>query len=316
MKHLIVLLFFLLPIKLLALEETRISIAPYIPENISELDAQSVKLLKSRMESVTSNNGISTIQNGSFAMIPSINVLSYELVEGGLRNIHQVELEITFCIKQQSTDIGFGTKTVTLKGHGFTYNGAIKEAISKITPYDKRFSDWFDTCKKKINDYYTSNCSQIITTAKAMAARGEYDKALAYLCSYPSSLDGYEEIVQAELSIYMDCVQRECTIMMNHAEAEYTKQNYEAAIAILSDIDPTCPCATDAKRKLHQIDSEIKAIQKAERDSIEREKAEQRQIIENQREREAQVRVARMGAIQNIASSFFSSLPSLVRVFF
>lgn len=316
MKKLLILFVVFFPLKLAAVEDIQICISSYIPERFDNIDENSLKLLKSKMESITANNGVSTIQNGTFLMIPTINILSDNIIEGGLRNIHQVEIEFSFCIQQQSTETSFGCKTISLKGNGFTYNGAIKEAISKIAPHDKIFSDWFNVCKQKINDYYISNRSRIITTAKAMASRGEYEKALAYLCVYPSTLEGYNEIVDAELSIYNECVQRACTIMMNHAEAEYTRQNYEAAIAILSDIDPTCPCASDAKIKLQQIDNEIRTIQREEKESIEREKAEQRQLIENQRKREAQIRIARIGAIQSIASSFFSSLPSIVRIFF
>ena len=343
-------------INMSAVEEIPICIAANVPDRMDNLDSQSLQLLKSRIESFASNAGVSTQYNGSFVITPSVNVIDENIIEGGLRNIFRVNIEVPLSIDQLSTNTSFGSFIFELKGDGYTRAGAIKNAISKISPKNTKALQWIGSCKEKICSYYMTNKAGMIATAKTMALRGEYDKALAFLNTYPSTLSGYEDIVDAEIEIYLDCVRKECTTIINQAKAEYVRQNYESAITILSDIDPTCECSSEAQSFLAKIDNEIRSIQREEKLAAERERREERmaeererreermaeererreerqyaererrdmlrreaaerQMSENQKDRDTQIRVARMGVIQGVASSFISSLPGLVRIFF
>lgn len=323
MRSFFITILLFLTIKIFAYEEPRICIASYVPDQVENLDDNSRRVLKSRLDAITANNDIATIPNGSFVMLPSVNVMNDELIEGGMRNIHKVSIEVSLIIKQLSTEMIFGNYTFEAMGRGYTYQGAIKDAISKIRPNDLKISDWMSVCKNKINEYYVSNCRSMIAKANAMSSRGEYDKALAYLCTYPSNLEGYEDVIDAEIAIYKLYAERQCSALLTYAEAEITKRNFDDAIIILSDIDPTFDCSSEAQMMLSRIDKEIKAIEKAEREAIEREKAAQRRqesekryYADKQKERDSQARIARMGVIQNIATSFISSLPSILKVFF
>lgn len=306
-----------------AQEEVMISIEAIIPEQMVGLDVSALKILKTKMDAITTNNGVSSSYNGTFVMLPHIDIVDASIIEGGLRNIHQVNLDISFSIYQQSTKALFSNFSLTTKGSGYTKSEAVKSAIRNIKSTSTSISTWFTECKQKINGYYTSHCKGMIAEARSLAARGEYSSALGLLATYPSGIKGYENIADAEIEIYLECSKKECSYLINHAKAAIIQQEYDIALQILSDLDAHGQCGEEIQQLTKRIDLELKAQRKAAEEKEERAHQEElyrenanRQITENQRNRDLLIRQARMGTIQSIACSFFQSLPSVLSVYF
>lgn len=96
-------------------QDSGIVIGIVLPERQDDVNANSFCLLETKLKSVTAKNGIFSDSYSSFVMYPKINIIDNALVEGGLRNITVVELEITLFVKQFETNVGFGSCSKTLK---------------------------------------------------------------------------------------------------------------------------------------------------------------------------------------------------------
>lgn len=302
---------------------SNICIEPVVPEQIKDLDAASLQILKSRMEAIATSNGVSSIYNGTFVMVPRVIITNHNLVEGGIRNIHQVEIEVSLSIYQYSTKTLFSSHTINLQGNGYTHIEGVKNALRKINASDPGVVAWIVGCRDKICNYYKVRYSEMIHEARSMASRGEYENAIGLLATYPSGIEGYENIIDEEISIYLQCTRKQCSIIVNQAKTAIIEQNYDLALQILNDVDPEGTCKEELNELQTRIDKELQAQREAEaraeerahQEELQRERLERR-MVENQRIREAQIRKTRLGVIQGIANSFFECLPKVLSVFF
>lgn len=293
-------------------------IASVIPDQQGNIDTKTLQLLETRMEATTAANGFSTTQNGSFVMYPIINVLKCDKIEGGLRNYMNMEVEVTLFVCQQSTRAQYGSLALTLKGQGLTYNEAMRDAFQKITPSDGQITSWLDGCKKKIVQYFETNCDQMIASALQLSNEERYDEAFGLLETFPATVAGYNKIVDAEFEIYNECCRNQCSLLIAQAESAIAVQNYIGAAQILADISMDSPCSREATALRRTIDEEIKLAEAEEKAEAlaaeERERAERTEIrkMEDRRNyREYKLKQARINAIQGIASAYYKSLPKV-----
>lgn len=299
-----------------------VSIASVVPDQAEGMDVHTLKMLQTRMDAITSQNGFSTTQNGSFVMYPVVNVLESETIEGGLRNYFKQTIEVSLFVCQETTRVGFGSHTLRLNGTGFTPSEALRNAFQKINPSDPGIVRWLNKCREKIQDYYTSNCERIIASAKVLCAAGKYGEALASLDTYPNTLTGYDQIVETQLQLYAQMTREQCSILLARAEAAISIQEYAEASQILSDISTDSPCADEAALLLNKIRTELKKAQEAEqRAAVEAEKRERaerihredavREMADRQSRREYQLERTRIKAIHGIAVAYYNSRPKV-----
>lgn len=297
---------------------SKICIASVVPDQQENVDAKTFQLLETRMEATTAANGFSTTQNGSFVMYPVINVLKCNKIEGGLRNYMNMEVEVTLFVCQQSTRAQYGSLALTLKGQGQTYDEAMRDAFKKITPSNSQITSWLDGCKKKIVQYFETNCDQMIASAYTLSKEDRYDEAFGLLETFPATVAGYNKIVDAKFEIYDECCRNQCSLLLAQAESAIAVQNYTGAAQILADISMDSPCSREATALRRTIDVEIKQAEAEEKAEAlaaeERERAERTEIrkMEDRRNyREYKLKQARINAIQDIASAYYKSLPKV-----
>lgn len=297
---------------------SKICIASVVPDRMEEIGTKTLQLLETRMDAITAAGGFSTTQNGSFVMYPVINVLKCNKVEGGLRNYMNMEVEVTLFVCQQSTRAKFGSLALTLKGQGLTYDEAMRDAFQKIIPSNSQISSWLETCKKKIAQYFESNCDQMIATALLLSNEERYDEAFGLLATFPTMVAGYDKITDAEFKIYNECCRTQCSLLLAQAESAIAVQKYIDAAQILADISMDSPCSKEATALRRTIDEEIKlaeAVEKADALAAEeRERAERAEIrkMEDRRNyRKYKLEQARINAILGIASAYYKSLPKV-----
>lgn len=314
-------------------DSNQVCIASVVPDQTDDMDARTLNMLQTRMESVTSQNGFSTTQNGSFVMYPVVNVLESEVIEGGLRNYFKQTVELSLFVCQETTRTGFGSHTVSLTGTGFTRNEALRNAFQKLNPSDPDIVRWLSKCREKIQEYYTSNCSQIIASAKVLGVAGKYDEALALLDTYPNTLEGYNKVVETQLQFYDKMAREQCSVLLARAESAISVQEYVEASQILADISFDSPCSSEAALLLNRLNTELKEAQEAEQraaiEAEERERAERihredaeraerihredadREMEDRQNRREYQLERARIKAIHGIAVAYYKSRPKV-----
>lgn len=283
-----------------AQHDNDITIGIVVPEQQKEMDANAFRLLATRLTAVMGANGVSSETNGTFIMYPVVNILDQKLVEGGLRNITMVEVELSLFVKQVVTHTLFGSCSKILKGNGRNLSDAIRNAFSGINMRDNVYSQFLTQTKEKIANYYLENKANLLSQAHQLAASQQYEQALALLTTFPLNLKGANEVQAAAIEIYKKYQNQVCAQMILKAEAAISLQNYEEAASILASIDTESVCHSDALNLIKKIEDTIKADQKAEQE-----------LEEKLLNKKISLEKKRIDAIKEIATAYLSNQPQI-----
>ncbi len=254
------------------------------------------KLLNSRLTNLLTKSGFSSNYTGDFYLIPQVDIIHEGKIEGGMRTMDKIEMDITANIMQGSTKDVFNSYTWSLSGAGFSRSEAAKSAIKNLNNNSKEFKEFITETKQKVNDYYIKNKTSLIARANTLAKQNQFSEAIAILYVYPSSLEGYDDVAKTMFSIYKQYQTVHCAQMLQQAMAASAEQHYNTALDILSGIDANSSCATDAKSLISSIENKISE-----------DKDYERQQKEKQVEMESDVQKEELRAISAIVSAYYES---------
>lgn len=171
-----------------------------IGKDIPEAARQS---LLTKMSRVAAGNGYGAEEEPErFVMLAKCNIVERDVAPTTPPRITQT-IEITFVIGDVIEDKTFASTSFELKGIGTNETKAWQTAVNCLKPNDTRLHEMFEEAGKKITDYYSANCRNIIQQARAYADMGEYGRAIASLLSVPEICGDCCRDAQAEaVAIY------------------------------------------------------------------------------------------------------------------
>lgn len=235
-----------------------INIGIIVPQEQEIINSDALKLLDTKLKAIANHNGVSSNIWGTFIMYPIVNIISENVVEGGLKNIHIVEIEISLFVRQINNNAEFGNCNVLLNGSGDNLSNAIKNAFTKIDVKSMTYQQFLTDSKTKICKYYITNKSNIIKRANTLANLKRYDEAISLLMIYPETLDGYDDIKQASIDIYLKWQSCVCKQMIVKAESAIAIQDYTTALELLAMIDSESVCGGEALRLVKEINAQLR----------------------------------------------------------
>ena len=245
----------------------RINLNPYLSEN-SGLPAESQKLLLNKLNQIVVNNGISGSQvNPRFVITAEINIGTKDIIAGPPQMIAQ-NMDVTIFIGDAMKNSKFSSVTLSLKGVGTNENKAFIEAIKTINPKNKEIVAFLEEGKRKIIDYYTTQCDFIIKDAQVLVKQQQYDEAIYQLSLVPDVCkECYFKSLDTLGSIYQKKIDADCKMKLNDAKmiwaASQNPAGAEKAADILSDINPMASCQSNVSGFIKSIDAKLKADEKA-----------------------------------------------------
>lgn len=258
------------------------------------LDSNTKSILKNKISQILLAKGVAGSECGAVIMVPEINVINSNYINGGMRQIISVELGITITVKNMITNMVFNTMQIVSKGEGYSDIEAKRSAINKIDVQNADYLRFVETTKVRIYNYYKENTTALITKANTLASRQMFDEALALLATYPESLPGYAQVSDAMTSIFKKCQTQYCSQILLLAQAAYSKQAYVEAAELVSMIDAQSSCITQAKSLLNLIKRDMDKLHD-EAVFIEKEKIRS----------EERIKAAQITAIKDIATAYF-----------
>lgn len=226
------------------------------------IDGNTKTILKNKLLAIATANDVAATECGALAMVPELSTADESLVEGGMRNIHTVELQLTIKVSNIITGTVFHSMHITCKGSGYSKSEAQRSAINSIKTAEHAAS--FSEGKRRIISYYRENTPAIISKAKTLAQQQQYDEALALLASYPESLSGYAQVSAAISSIFHKAQTRYCQQLLQSARSAYAQRDFQTAAETLSLIDATSDCASEAKKLQSSIKRDEDAVYRNE----------------------------------------------------
>jgi len=271
MKRLLQISFLLLFVQIATGQEKlddfgRIILNTYLPDDMS-IPSEAKNFLSTKLSQIASNNGMGGSQlNPRFVITAAVNVGTKDIIPGPPQMIAQ-NLEVTLFVGDALDNTIYSNVILNVKGVGTNENKAFIEAIKTINPKNKEILDFLETGKKKIIDYYTSQCDFILKNALSLAKLEKYDEAIYTLAVVPEVCqECYNKCLDTATYIYQQKINTECKVKLNEAKmawsASSNSEGAEKAGTILSTINPLSNCQSDVDNLIKSIDSKLKADEK------------------------------------------------------
>lgn len=280
--------------------ETDVNIGIVCPEQMDNLSPAGLARLRHKIEQIATLNGVATYSDGTFVMYPVLNLFEVRTVESGMKNITVAKAEMILSIIQVSTGMKINSVSTPLSGSGFNSSEALTNALSGIDTKSSVYEKFLSESKGRIYSYYETNCSKLLQKAEALAAKQQYEAALAELVCYPASLPSYAKVIPVMTGIYKHYQNALCEQLIQEAKGCIALKDYSGAVQYLAKIDPESQCKTDCSLLLEAIKQQV---DKEEAEAIDR----QFRVFDSLVGLEKQ----RIAAIRDFAKAYYSNQPTI-----
>jgi hypothetical protein len=280
----------------------KIALSVIMPENHSNLNGSQISKLETKITKMVSANGLSANGfNHNFVIYPKFEIYETNVIEGGIQNIVVTTCELNLVIKQIDNNLIFSTISTTLKGSGKNTRTSITSAIGKVNPNDENFKLFIEKSKIKIIAYYESICNDLIMQSENLIHMQKYSQAMGLLMRVPEEINCYINVQEKSIEAYKAHQNQQCSVLLQNAKAELAFNQYNSALNILSQIDPSTECFSEADVLVNKIDTQVDREEKKQCDL-------QMKIYGNKVELEK----IRINSIKEIAVSYYKSKPTTI----
>lgn len=249
-------------------QENDLALTVIVPESSTYLSNTQLQKLQTKMTQLVNANGMAAVDySTNFVIYPVVNIEDESVVEGGMQNIYVATLDVVFNIKQLDNNLMFGSWAKSIKGSGKNKDLAISNAISQLQANDVDFKKFITDGKKKLVDYYVTNCSKIIDKADFAAQNSRYDEAISLLYAVPQEAQSCYKTAQTKaLTYYKKYQAKICGQKIQDAKIELAANNYIGVLNTLRYVDIESPCGKDVQSLMAQAASKVDAEEKKQFD--------------------------------------------------
>lgn len=231
----------------------QVEMAVAIPQQQTELSANTYNILRGKLQGAMTTDGVASAEYSSIVVVPTVSFANKQIVESGMRNITVADIQLTLSAEHLVTGIVFNSRSFTLRGEGTSTDQAVSRAISKLQPADVQLRLFISQSKQKIIEYYETNGNVLISKARSLAQRKQFDEAIALLDAYPQSLSGYSTVNKTLGDIFRQYQTSCCSELVQQARSEYAVGNYQEAARLLGQVDMQSACGGEAKALCQSI---------------------------------------------------------------
>lgn len=129
-----------------------------------------------------------------FAVTPSLSLDNVLSSEGLVRNVSLAQGELVLIAKNVIDGAEYYSVTIPIEGEAIgDKEKAMKSMVKNIKVTDPAFTRFIRTARKKIADYYASNCALILQKAQALYNQNRCDEAISYLSAATANIPCYDQ---------------------------------------------------------------------------------------------------------------------------
>ncbi len=243
-------------------DAARIVLNTFVAEQIDGLTPGARNILENKLSQIATLNGMGgTAIDPRFIITANIVVLTKDITPTA-PPMHAYTLDVIFYIGDGIDGTLFSSTSLTVKGVGRNETRAYTEAIRNINVRDANFKIFVETGKRRILEYYNSNCDFIIEQAMALAGKKEYEAAIAKLMAVPEvAKDCYSKCMRAVEPLYKQYIDHACRAhLANATHAWHAGLDRNAANNAgnhLAMIDPHSECYDEALQLSDKIGKRV-----------------------------------------------------------
>ncbi len=284
---------------------SRIALHTYVPA-IAGMPEAARNMLRTKLEQIATQNGAGgNAINPRFIITANVTVLSKDITATS-PPMTALTLEVTFFVGDAQTKTKYAYASIQAKGVGTNETKAYIECLKNIRPTSPELKNMVETGKRKIIEYYNSQCDFILKKAESLASQNKYEEALFELMQVPDVCkDCYQSVMSAVGPIYKKYADKACLEKLNAAKATWAgapnTDGAEKVAKIISGIDPEASCIPEVNNLVEEIKIKIRELEQRDWDF-------QMKVFDNAVELEKQ----RIEAARQVGIAFGNNQPEQV----
>lgn len=284
----------------------QIHISPYIPEKMTEgFNANTATLLKSRLHTILSQNGITSHQGTSRFVIAGKIALVDKSALATIPTKIVSKINLHLGIGDGIDGICYKSTDFELTGVGTTDNQAITNAISKINGNLKGMKEFIQSANEQIIEFYKKNADNLLLSAETLMKRSKYEEAVAILSQIPQEAAAYKKAQEMLIKATQKQINQEADKLLTEAQASWaadaSTENKKNIVALLSQIEPDSKSYPEVK----------KFIEKMEKQALD-DKEYEKKLNEKEMDHEKEMEIAKMKYAESIANTYLQNQPKVV----
>jgi len=244
----------------------RITLNAVVPEQVDEMPEAARSFLQNKLSQIATTNGLGGVEiNPRFVITSGVHILTKDITPTAPPRIAYT-LSFTLYIVDAIEQKVFASTNIEARGVGNNEMRAYTEAIKNLNVRSPQMKNFVETGKSKILEYYNSQCDFIITEARSLAGRKEFEEAIFKLTSIPEvCMECYTLGMEAAETIYLQYADYRCQQLLNEASSRWAANMHFAgaqqAAELLALIDPESSCmpgvnnlVAEMKQRVLQVD--------------------------------------------------------------
>lgn len=242
-----------------------------VPE---KLDSQ----VRAKLQRALTRYGISSeIGVSRFAMVPSV-AINDERTTATAPVFCDIDFDFVISLQDAYSGKVFASFTKQTTGRGTNKENSIAKGISALRLETPDFIRFCEDAKGKVLDYYESQMESIIARAKQAVGQRDYQEAIFILAEVPEDCPSYNSrILPLMMQYYAQERDLYAEKILAEARAAWAASPNERGAAqvaeILANMPPSCSSSAAAKQFVSQITTKVEAINRWERNYLDREQA-------------------------------------------
>lgn len=179
-----------IPITLTAQDNSKDLLAD-VPVKVFEpemdIDGDVSTVLYNRLSQAVSLNGLASVSDSyKFALVPIVTIVSEDVTES-VPPQYLTEVEIALYFADMTREVVLATEVINKKGFGTTLTKSVHKALSSLQARDPKIKNLFITAKKRIDEYYRTECETIAAKIEVYLNSGMLKEALVEYNAIPKS---------------------------------------------------------------------------------------------------------------------------------
>lgn len=130
-----------------------------------------------------------------FAIEPTLSVEKIiSTKDGEVLDVPLAQGELVLIAKNIIDGAEYYSTSIDLEGESLgSKDKAMKSMIKRINVTDPQYKQFITTARKKIEEYYSTNCAFILQKAKALYNQHRYNEAISYLSAATANIPCYDQ---------------------------------------------------------------------------------------------------------------------------
>ena len=233
-------------------DENRIAMTCFVGER-SGVPDNVQKMLVNKMNQMVLKTGMGGKKNQRFVFTTNVEVITEDVTPTAPPKT-LLNVRVNFYVGDGITGQLFSNASVEVQGVGNDKGRAFMAALNKVKVTEPSIQECLNEGKKRIIEYYNTQCDFILKEALAAADRKEFDEALSQLLAVPNVCkDCYDKAQDEAVKIYKRKIENDCQMNINLAKVAIAGNDWDGALNYLMFYTPDMECYPEVAKLITDI---------------------------------------------------------------